>query len=264
MGMIFRFLNSVFKATWKIQQRIVSYAAKRNTSTKLQKTIYIVEVFSNILFIVLLALAVLTKLYIIYSILPIVVLIYLICPFLKSIETPFISIRGFIKNGILMILIMGFVILTILFTFFESLNFSTTTQLIAINITFSVLWFFYSLLANNKMSKLINTCNAAFFSIFTLVINLILNSLPNNLNCYNLFNDIKIPEGYSQKQILSLLVSLLLIFPLITNATAAALCAVKGYWIEKYNNGNDISEEMIIQEIEKIKPDAIVSEEIKV
>ncbi len=262
MGKVFKFLKSVFKATWKIQQRIVSYAAKRNTSTKLQKIIKKIELFSTILFIVFFVLAVLTKLNIISSILPIVALIYLISPFLKSLEAPFISIRGFIRNGILMIIIMEFVILIIVFKFWRSLEFSTIKCLITISIVYFILWCFYSLLANNKMSKLINTCNAALFSIFTLIFNLILNYLPSNLSNYETFKEIKLPEGFTHKQILSLCVSLLLFFPLITNILAATLCAIKGYWIDKYNNGNDISEEMINQEIAKIKNETDIQESL--
>lgn len=37
-------------------------------------------------------------------------------------------------------------------------------------------------------------------------------------------------------------------FFLISNLIVVLLCAIKGYWIEKYNNGIDITMDLIKQE----------------
>jgi len=254
MDKIFKFINCVFKFTWEIQKKIIRSTAKRTISLKYQKTLYLVQLCSFIMFLILASLAAYTKLSKnIFPILWVVILIYLIISFFRIAETPFISIRGFVKNGILMLVTMALGILMILFTFSKSLNFSTFKQWIAVNVVFLFLWCGYSLLANNKMSKLINTCNAAFFAIFSLVFNLILNWLPDDFNYGDIFKNIEMPGGYSYKQVLTSICATLLIFPLITNILAATLCAVKGYWIEKYNDGNDISQEMIDKEIQRIK-----------
>lgn len=38
---------------------------------------------------------------------------------------------------------------------------------------------------------------------------------------------------------------------LIINIIALVLCTVKGYWIEKYNDGKDITEDMLPDDIEQ-------------
>ena len=56
---------------------------------------------------------------------------------------------------------------------------------------------------------------------------------------------------YTYKQVGEIIVSIILTPFLITNILATLLCEVKGYWINKYNDGIDVSMELIKKEIKK-------------
>ena len=57
--------------------------------------------------------------------------------------------------------------------------------------------------------------------------------------------------SYTYKQVGEIILSIILTPFLITNILATLLCEIKGYWINKYNDGIDISIELIKKEIEK-------------
>ena len=56
---------------------------------------------------------------------------------------------------------------------------------------------------------------------------------------------------YTGEQLFQLVFNCLVTPFLIINIIALILCTVKGYWIEKYNDGKDITEDMLPDDIEQ-------------
>lgn len=56
---------------------------------------------------------------------------------------------------------------------------------------------------------------------------------------------------YTGEQLFQLVFNCLVTPFLIINIIALILCTVKGYWIEKYNDGKDITEDMLSDDIEQ-------------
>lgn len=173
--------------------------------------------------------------------------VLLLLPLLINCSRPLISIQSFINNG-LCILIMLAASLHLLVT--EFFNGYSHTQGYVAYITFCIIllliWNSFSLLANNKVSQTINASLAAIMGIINLSIGLVLNTLPFEINLLSdvelkIINDL----GFSEKGFLDLLVDLITYPFLIANLSATALTTIKRYWIDKYKNGEDISQDLI-------------------
>lgn len=109
-----------------------------------------------------------------------------------------------------------------------------------------LIWMFISLIVNNDIAKIVNLIFASFSGIILALKDFIILCLPDvdiETMAYGL--------SYTYKQGLELLISIVVTPFLITNILATLLCEIKGYWINKYNDGIDISIELIKKEIEK-------------
>ena len=109
-----------------------------------------------------------------------------------------------------------------------------------------LIWMFISLIVNNDIAKIVNLIFASFSGIILALKDFIILCLPDvdiETMAYGL--------SYTYKQGLELLISIVVTPFLITNILATLLCEIKGYWINKYTDGIDISIELIKKEIEK-------------
>ena len=109
-----------------------------------------------------------------------------------------------------------------------------------------LIWMFISLIVNNDIAKIVNLIFASFSGIILALKDFIILCLPDvdiETMAYGL--------SYTYKQGLELLISIVVTPFLITNILATLFCEIKGYWINKYNDGIDISIELIKKEIEK-------------
>lgn len=109
-----------------------------------------------------------------------------------------------------------------------------------------LIWMFISLIVNNDIAKIVNLIFASFSGIILALKDFLILCLPDvdiETMAYGL--------SYTYKQGLELLISIVVTPFLITNILATLLCEIKGYWINKYNDGIDISIELIKKEIEK-------------
>jgi hypothetical protein len=62
-------------------------------------------------------------------------------------------------------------------------------------------------------------------------------------------SDFLISIGYTPKGIVQAALNYAFLPFLISNIIAALICEIKGYWIDKYNDGKDITMEMIKEDI---------------
>lgn len=154
----------------------------------------------------------------------------------------FISLRKFLLYGLFIEILLSS-IFTILLNYILDLH-NPNIKILLIIFSSILTWFLLSLIANNKDLIL-----STLLGIIVYLKDLIFEFLPDNL----FESEIKFINqlGYSNKQIYELIFSLVLTPILITNVLAALLCELKAYWIEKYNNGVDITLELIKEKFEK-------------
>lgn len=167
---------------------------------------------------------------------------------LSVINTTFTSLRGFLKYGIIIEFFLSFIIMA---AFREILiinhNIDDTTMTIIILVSPIITWLFLSLIVNNEVAKVTNLILASFFGILVYFKDLVILCLPDgDIDSYMIYG-----LTYTYKQVGEIIVSIILTPFLITNILATLLCEVKGYWINKYNDGIDVSMELIKKEIKK-------------
>lgn len=99
---------------------------------------------------------------------------------------------------------------------------------------------------NNKVATIINELFSAILAILVLIKDLIISAIPTeilNMECegHIMGNMYK----YTYEQLFQLGFNLIITPFLAINILALLFCSIKGYWIEKYNNGKDLTEDMI-------------------
>lgn len=164
-------------------------------------------------------------------------LLFFICTFIKDVGKIFISLKKFLGRGFL----YWFVISVLLFTFLLSILCdygSQITYLVVGYVLFSATWIFYCLLANSKVAKIANFLLSSIFGIIVLLKDFILSILPDNFA----MKTIEALDGYSCTQLVEIAFNFVFTPILITNIVAMAICELKGYWIEKYNNDQDVGD----------------------
>lgn len=174
--------------------------------------------------------------------------VYILMNGLSVINTTFTSLRGFLKYGIIIEFFLSFIIMA---AFREILiinhNIDDTTMTIIILVSPIITWLFLSLIVNNEVAKVTNLILASFFGILVYFKDLVILCLPDgDIDSYMIYG-----LTYTYKQVGEIIVSIILTPFLITNILATLLCEVKGYWINKYNDGIDVSMELIKKEIKK-------------
>lgn len=111
-------------------------------------------------------------------------------------------------------------------------------------VIFGVIWFLFSILANSKVATTANAIIAAGLAILLTILNSIWCFFSQD---YPLGFSLDVVEalksfGYSPVQLFQAAVSLFTVPPLIINCIAMLLAQLKGYWVEKYNDGQEISD----------------------
>lgn len=144
-----------------------------------------------------------------------------------------LSISGFLGMGLLYWIMISIAIL-IFITSVVHINF-VFWDIIIWHIIFAVTWCIYGLLANNKVAINANLMLSTLFGIIIIIKDNIISLVPDYM-----LNDVCI-EGYTNEKMVEIIFNLIFTPILITNLVATMFCALKGYWIEKYNNNKDIS-----------------------
>ena len=101
---------------------------------------------------------------------------------------------------------------------------------------FMMTWCFYSLLANNKVANTANQLLSALFAMIVLSKDTILSLIPD----YVLSAEIE--KWYTVEKSIEMAFNLTFSPILTINIVTVALCTLKGYWIEQYNQNRDIGE----------------------
>ena len=234
-----KFFRILFNAQLKLQ---VLLYKKRELLFTLEKSAEIVTFFSMLL------MCLKPELFI-FSSAFLVMMIYLFSG-LSIINNTLTSLRKFLLYGIILVFLLSPLLsfMLIYLLSLSSVNNSNIQLFVFITVPVGI-WFFLSLIANNKVSKLVNLILATLLGIIVYVKDIVFNILPDNL-----FLSYKIaPEilGYSNKQVLEIFSDIILTPFLITNILTTLLCEIKSYWIEKYNNGEDITIELIKSKAEE-------------
>lgn len=98
----------------------------------------------------------------------------------------------------------------------------------------SATWFFYSLIANNKVANTANQLLSSLFAIIVLLKDTIISMIPDSVSSQ------QIEHGYTVGNLIEMLFNFSFSPILAINIIALALCTLKGYWIETYNNNEDV------------------------
>ena len=160
------------------------------------------------------------------------VMVFYIGMFIWYSHVILLSVTGFLCYGSAYYLIFIF-----LFFIMDIFIFQNPVVQIILEFTFSmVLWWIFSLLANNRVGQLANGIFSTAFGLLVIIKDFIISLVSDSA----LFEILNISSDEFEKAWNIVMTPFLVI-----NVTALVLCSIKGYWIEKYNNGNDISEKMI-------------------
>ena len=135
-----------------------------------------------------------------------------------------LSVNGFIKYGFL----YYFELIGVCILLFEKFD-NYVITIILTYIIAGIVWWCLSLIANNKVAGLINQILSSIFALLVVIKDMVLSFMQND----------------STKIFFEKLWNYVFSPILAINIIALMLCAVKGYWIEKYNNGNDITQDMM-------------------
>lgn len=95
-------------------------------------------------------------------------------------------------------------------------------------------WCFYSLIANNKVASAANQVHSTILGLIVIMKDEIIYSLPASY-----LNQIT-PAGDTYEKVIETSFGTVFYPFLAINLIALLLCSLKGYWIEKYNDGKDL------------------------
>lgn len=160
------------------------------------------------------------------------------------------SLRNFILYGFWVEVILSTMTTILIGKFVDLLGENTDNIIPYIFIIMLIfIWLFISLIVNNDIAKIVNLILASFSGIILALKDFLILCLPDvdvETMAYGL--------SYTYKQGLELIISVVVTPFLITNIIATLLCEIKSYWIKKYNNGIDITMELIKKEVYKRLP----------
>lgn len=108
-------------------------------------------------------------------------------------------------------------------------------------------------MANNKVATLANIILSTAIGLMIYIKDAIFDVLPDSLFQKYDSSDFLISIGYTPKGIVQAALNYAFLPFLISNIIAALICEIKGYWIDKYNDGKDITMEMIKSNINEGK-----------
>lgn len=108
----------------------------------------------------------------------------------------------------------------------------------------SLYWCKYSLIANNKVATLGNEIISSLFAILLLIKDALITLISSEIlnSTY---------KGITVGEYINVFWNVTVSPILAINVIALMLCSVKGYWIDKYNDGKDITEDMLPEVTER-------------
>lgn len=145
-----------------------------------------------------------------------------------------LSVVSFLLSGILYYFAIISVMLLLIRTFVNNEMF----DIYIVYIFASLYWWKYSLIANNKVATLGNEVISSFFAILLLIKDTLLTLISKEILNFT-YKQITIEEH------INIFWNVAISPILAINIIALIFCSIKGYWIEKYNNGKDLTEDMI-------------------
>lgn len=166
----------------------------------------------------------------------IILLLLFICfmiNFIFDTEKFLLSIPGFLITGTYYWLTISMGVMLFIMEFADIKN---DIYVIVIGYLISaIIWCILSLIANNKVASAVNQLLSAVLAILVLLKDTVFAMIQ-----YFVL-DAGIGNVYSEKiEILECAFNLIFSPILAVNITAVALCTIKGYWIEKYNDNKDL------------------------
>lgn len=244
MNVVNYLLNKLFNGIWNIQIRIMHCNLSFNSFfDKYNKRFRIIGFIFLIFFLVVLMILYLLQIYnILFDIFKVLTfssfLAIIILYIIKIILSSFTSLRFFFGVSILLNLAISHILANLLYSH------SGYEKLISI-ILFTFLYCAISLLANTKVSKVANT----IIEISLGLLSLIKVFISYGFDTY-IFPQLTstIDEVLQAKEILSFMenelikqIEVALLPLLIINGCALLICEVHSYWIDKYNEGKEIT-----------------------
>lgn len=153
---------------------------------------------------------------------------------------PFVSVVGFLTSGSIAYFFIATILCSKFMLNFHSENF-TKTYILMITV-YGVLWNIYSCIVNHKVSEIGNAFISTVIGIIILVKDVLLSLIPDD---YTIMDPKYLPEAilnlYSYKQLLEITCNIVLSPFLAINIFAIFISMLKGYWVEKYNGGEEIN-----------------------
>lgn len=170
----------------------------------------------------------------------------LICTFLKDSQKAMTTLGGFLQIGMCLMLVVGIATELFIVTTFKGIFAGVTGQYLAcvvISFVLALIWGIYSSFCNAGVATLANALLAGMIGLVILTKDLLVNTLFIELPVA-MFGDEFTAQieaiGYSTSQFIDGAFSLLFYPFLLMAGFATMVCASKKYWIDKYNNREDI------------------------
>lgn len=166
----------------------------------------------------------------------VVLLLLLICFVIEVIcdsNKFLLSIIGFLGIGLCYWVIFTCFIICF-FTYFVNTGNNVLNAICSYSIV-ALMWWIYSLIANNKVANVANQILSALFALVVLMKDTMLAMMPLNVL------EQEYIKGYTVEKIIEITSGFIFSPILAVNIIALVLCTLKGYWIEKYNDNMDIS-----------------------
>ncbi|MCM1083331.1 MAG: hypothetical protein NC428_07625 [Clostridium sp.] len=205
-----KILERIFYCTYMMGQKLLSASKKNNCIT---------------------AIILLLLMYVASLNIPVIIHIAFLCFMVVLFVTnadALISIKKFLGIGFLYwFVITGYVIMLAECQF----NIFGNVMVYAI---FAISWWFYSLLANNKVATVANQIISTILACVVLLKDTVISLIPSTVM------GMEPVAGYTNEQRIEIFFNLTFSPMLAINLFAMLLCTLKGYWIEKYNDNKDL------------------------
>lgn len=233
----FDVINMFFNWQWKCQKMLMKFMARNKAMVE---KIYVI--FSSVFFVLGLCIILLSIENNIIICLWLCIPVVTVCINFanKSIDI-FTKVRSFLIHAINALIIIVLVIFAII-EYFDGFVNNFFINYITITFVLTIVWSVLSTFCNAKVATLANTILSTIIIILMQVNSFVWTALyiqTNRILPKNLALGFKY-IGYTEDQILSFFGNIIL-FPIFVMVAFGALsCAVKGYWIKKYNKGQDI------------------------
>lgn len=257
---MFKLFNWVFNFTAKMQGKIewtFIKTAKSHSYLIFQRSIIASFFLSIFLFIVFWGVKIMFGFYFFVIVAVVLMFISTITDVVVNFKCALVSVRQFLKSSALLDFLITLIVYGVSFAL--KLDKMLTAEIDALLpvfftglfnggvlislATFGVLWIFFSILANSKVSTMANGIVAAGITILLVVSSSILELLPQGFS-------FGIPpaliastelSGYNIIQVVRIVVNLITLPFIIINGVSMLLAQLKGYWVEKYNDGKEIT-----------------------